>query len=204
MSITIETSGMRNLTVNGTDREIDIAEWPQNVLDFIIDYGTRQILNDCHASALDNVYPHAKSAEDIKKLTRAEKAEYLAAKREWGKANPDTVNEEREKLIAIKLERLAAGELRVAGSGKAGLTPLETMCYTVAREWLKATMDAKGIDKKSFTGLDKDEQYDVLDGFIANNEGKVEAEAQKRLDAKAAVASASIDISALIPKKSAE
>jgi hypothetical protein len=183
----IEIENTRKLVVNGTEREFDISILPENVLSYIVDYGLRQVLNDAHASALDNVCPH----NDPAKFET--KAEYNAARRTWGKEeeNQKAINAERESLIDAKWQRLVAGELRVSGGGKAGLTPLETMVYTVAREWLKAAMDAQGIDKAKFTKLDKAEQYEKLDAYIeAEGRDSVEAEAQKRLDNRKAAAKA--------------
>lgn len=196
-----EIDNIRFLTVNSADREYDARMLPDNVIEYLFDYGLRQVLNDSYASALDNVYPDGKTSDELKKMTESERAAHSAAKRAWGKDNSDAVNAEREKLHAAKWDRLAAGEIRSSGGGKAGLTPFEKKRYEIAREWLKAEMDRQGIDKKSFTKLDSAEQYEVLDGFIATNQDSIDKETQHRLDAVKKAGEAKIDISALLPKK---
>lgn len=57
---------MQNITINKTNatREIDFDSLPDNAKSFVIEYGLKQLLNDCHSSIARKDY---ESQEDFEK-----------------------------------------------------------------------------------------------------------------------------------------
>lgn len=139
--------------------------------DFIFAYGLRQILNDCHASV------QRKDFETQEAFVEAVEAR-----------------------VKSKLEALYSGDISTrTASGKAAVSPLDTMIEKIAKEIVIPALRAK---VKSLGGKFGDitdaQKAKILQEYIEKNRDTLEKEATKRLKAQKAQAdSVELDLSEL-------
>ena len=120
---------MTNVTIAKTGQavEVDFAALPANSQEFVINYGLRQILNDCHSS-----------------VTRAG---WEGTSEEFAEAIMSAVN--------AKLSALSTGDLTTRrGSGQPA-DPVEREALKIAREELTAAVKAKGKRIKQIENFDE-------------------------------------------------
>lgn len=86
-----------------------------------------------------------------------------------------------------KLAAIVDGTIGVR-SGGGGVSELTKVCRSVAREMLRAAFAKAGKKYGDFTALSVAEQNEKLDAIIEKHREHVEAEAKKRIAAKAKVA----------------
>lgn len=87
-----------------------------------------------------------------------------------------------------KLAAIIDGTIGVRGNGGGGVSELTKVCRSVAREMLRAAFAKAGKKYGDFTSLPAAEQNEKLDAIIEKHREHVEAEAKKRIAAKAKVA----------------
>lgn len=127
------------ITIGKLEREIDVPThtFPQNVQEFIYEYGLRQIFNDCHSdvTAKDHAFDGVWSAEGIALIEKAiaEKIEAFA------KGEIRTVTRgPRVDAVTTELRRGLVDKLRATGVKKAEADRLVVHPKLAIEAWLKA------------------------------------------------------------------
>ena len=144
----------------GQSVDVDFQALPQLSQEFIINYGLRQILNDCHSS-----------------ITLKSKAEYQDDHAIFA---ADVMNAVNAKLAAI-----VAGDLTTRrGSGQPA-DPVEREALKIAREELTAAVKAKGKRIKQIENFDE-----LVKAHAEKNEERLMKEARARIKASATKAEA--------------
>jgi len=114
---------MTKITINKTQEVIDVkfSELPEVTQEFIVSYGLRQILNDCHSS--------------VQKKDFEDNDEFIQA----------VTNK-----VESKLGALLSGDITTRKAGvRMPTDPLQAMILTIARDEIKTAMKAKGLTIKA-------------------------------------------------------
>ncbi len=100
----------------GETLNVDLTRMPRESIEFVTEYGLKQLLNDCHASITPKMYP------DKGELTRAV---------------IEAVNN--------KVEALYNGSIRSGGGGGRTIDPVTALARKFAELDIKSAMARKGI-----------------------------------------------------------
>lgn len=143
-----------NININKTGQSVEVSfdELPQTSQDFIVTYGLRQILNDCHSSLV--------------------RAKFEGTDEQFAEAVMDAVEE--------KLGALLSGDITTRKAGaRLPADPLMAEAVKIAREEVKKALAKKGFTIKA---VGKDKFNELVDGHIENDGERIKKEAKKRLD----------------------
>lgn len=153
----------------GQSVEVDFKALPANSQEFIINYGLRQMLNDCH------------SALTVKG---------------W-EGTQEAFNEAVMKAVSDKLAAIASGDLSIRKAGKAEpVDPVERLALRMARELIKDALAAKKLTIKKI-GEEKFES--LVEAKMEKDGEALRKEAKAQLKRKADLQAAEdIDLSDLL------
>lgn len=133
----------------GKAQEVDFGAMNEDVRDYVIAYGLKQILNDCHAS--------------IQRKDYDEQGEFILAV---------------EEAVNDKLAALASGKISIrTGAARESIDPVQKLVNRMAREIVLGAIKAKGLKAKDISKESMDKL--IADYATANHDALTkEAKAQ--------------------------
>lgn len=104
----------------GKSQEVDFGAMNEDVRDYVIAYGLKQILNDCHAS--------------VQRKDFDEQGEFILAV---------------EEAVNDKLAALASGKISIrTGTARESIDPVTKIVMRMAKEIILGAIKAKGLKQK--------------------------------------------------------
>lgn len=158
-------------TRNGTDYSVDTAALPPVAVEYLLQYGWRQSLQDSIAG-----------------LEKATKEDFIARKdaaAEKGEAFDEDLEATVATAIDARLQQrakaIADGSVTTSRAPRETVDPFANMCYKVAAEYASAAVKAANVKRPKGDDWNK-----LVAAVLAAHKAKIEKDARKRLDAAAA------------------